>query len=245
MKRVAGFTLIEMLVAFAIGASIALITYQALSGAIKIERRVHEVTQQTNQLHRVWQRLNDDIQHVVPRPWQDYLGTTQAAMIGLLGDGGVGHGVSSSSVSLDGDDSYLLRLVRGGGNNFLSLTRSDLHIVGYRIAEDDSNENSDGNNRAGESEEVETVSLWRDYWRPVDSSEAPEVKSRLLLEGVKAMRFRYLPKNSQIIDEQAWVNGWPESTNQYDQLPIAIEVTIQLEGEGEIVRVFPLIKTDA
>lgn len=229
VMREKGFTLIELLVAFVIGIGIALLAYQALSSAINIEQRVSTVTAQTNRLHRVWQLLNDDLQHAVARPWVDFLGNQQVAMLGVLGD----RVSQSSDISLS-DSSHLLRFVRSGENNFLGLPRSNLQLVGYRLVENESDNN----------EEKKSLSLWRDYWRPIDSVTEPTVKSRLLLENVEAINFRYLPKESQTTESDAWVTGWPSSDEQNEQLPIAVEVTIDVAGMGEIMRLFSLVKTD-
>jgi type II secretion system protein J len=231
-----GFTLIEMLVALAIGSSIALLAYQALSGSINIEERVNHVTRQTNGLQRVWQFLGDDIQHAIARPWNDYLGNTQPAMFGLLGD----RQSQSSSLSI-GQDSHLLRFVRSGENNFLNLQRSNLQVVGYRITLDESVEE---NQNAGLESEKGKIQLWRDYWRPVDSVNDPKIKTRLLLDNIKTVQFRYLPSDSKSADDQEWITGWPESTAKSEVLPIAIEVAIEVEGMGEILRIFSLIDTD-
>jgi general secretion pathway protein J len=226
IKRAAGFSLIEMLVAFAIASGIALLIYHAVSGAIKIENRVNDVTQHTNQLNRVWQRFNDDIHHVVARPWVDYLDNSQVTMIGLLGEE-----FSVKDATLDIEQNYVLRFVRRGNNHVLSATKSDMQVVGYRIA-------------ASENEDDNTISLWRDQWQPVDSAIKPIVHRRLLLEGIESIRLRYLPSDSQRVDEAAWVSGWPTSTQKNDLLPIAIAITIELETMGDIMRLFSLTQTD-
>lgn len=226
-----GFTLIEVLVALASGAIIALLAYQALSGSIRIEERVNEVTEQTSHLQRVWQFLNDDLQHVVARPWSDYLGNAQPAMLGVLGDR-----QSQSSLLSIGEDSHLIRFVRSGDNNFFQQSRSNLQVVGYRISRDDENDESREAN-----EEPANIRLWRDFWRPVDGSTEPTIKSRLLLDKIKRIQFRYLSADSEDANDQAWVTGWPESASQTAPLPIAIEVTIDVAGFGEIVRLFSLI----
>jgi general secretion pathway protein J len=226
-----GFTLIELLVALGLGAVIALLSFQALDGAIKIESRVSKITQQMNSVQRVWQFFADDIEHAVPRPWKDNFGNTQPVMLGLLGD----RLSQGSGVSL-GDENYLLRFVRSGENNFLNIPRSNLQAIGYRITADEVDENFANDNTEP------TVSLWRDYWRPIDSVNDPLVKSRLLIENIKSIRFRYLSGNSQTAEDEAWITGWPESGDKNDQLPIAIEVTIDVVGVGALVRLFPLVQ---
>jgi type II secretion system protein J len=228
MKRRRGFTLIEMLVALAIGAGISLMAYQALSGSIQIEQRVNTLSQKTNNIQRVWEYFADDLQHAVARPWTDNLGSAQPAMLGLLGD----RQSQSSGASL-GEDSHLLRFVRSGENNFLQQPRSNLQLAAYRMTIDDGVEAEEGN-----------ISLWRDYWRPIDSASEPKIKSRRLMENIKSISFRYLSRNSKSTEDQAWITGWPESTAQSDQLPIAVEVTIDIVGMGEVMRLFSLIHTD-
>jgi general secretion pathway protein J len=227
-----GFTLIEMLVALAIGAVIALLSYQALDGAIKIESRVSKLTQQMNSIQRVWQFFADDIQHAVPRPWRDTFGNTQPVMLGLLGDR-----LSQGSGLAVGDDSYLLRFVRSGENNFLDIPRSNLQAIGYRITADETDES------LADNDAEPTVSLWRDYWRPVDAVNDPVVKSRLLIERINSIRFRYLSGESQTAEDEAWITGWPESEDKNNLLPVAIEVTLDIVGVGTVVRLFPLVQT--
>jgi general secretion pathway protein J len=230
-----GFTLIEMLVAMAIGAVIALLSYQALDGAIKIESRVSKLTQKMNSVQRVWQFFADDIQHAVPRPWKDNFGNAQPVMIGLLGDR-----LSQGSGLAVGDDSYLLRFIRSGENNFLDIPRSNLQSIGYRITADEVNEDTIGSIVNNDAEP--TVSLWRDYWRPVDAVNAPTVKSRLLIDSINSIRFRYLSSDSQTAEDEAWITGWPESKAKANQLPIAIEITVDVVGVGTVVRLFPLVQ---
>ncbi|ODS24580.1 type II secretion system protein GspJ [Candidatus Endobugula sertula] len=223
-----GFTLIEMLVALAIGAGITLLAYQALSGALNIEERVREVTTRNNSINRVWQVIADDVQHAVARPWVDYLGGIQPPMFGVLGDR-----LAQSSVLSNGSDNHLIRFVRSGEKNFFGQTRSNLQLVAYRITEEETDNNNEDRGK---------LSLWRDYWRPIDSVEEPNIKSRRLLDGMKTIHFRYLSRNNDRVNDEAWIEGWPESSEQNSELPIAIEVTIDLNDIGEVTRLFALIE---
>ncbi|MGS2718579.1 type II secretion system minor pseudopilin GspJ [Eionea flava] len=230
-----GFTLIEMLVALGIGAVIALLSYQALSGAINIESRVSQLTQQMNATQRVWHFFADDFQHTVARPWQDSFGNQQPVMVGLLGDR-----LSQGAGAAVGDDSYLLRFVRSGDHNFLRRPRSNMQLVGYRITANDTS------NDSGESLSSEpTVSLWRDYWRPIDGADESDVKSLLLIDNIHAVRFRYLSSESQTAADEAWITGWPESDQKNNTLPIAIEISLDIVGIGSVTRLFPLVQATA
>ncbi len=224
-----GITLIEMMVALTIGAGISLLTYQALSGALDTEKRVTEITAKTTDVSRVWQLLHNDIQHALPRPWVDELGNRQPALEGLFSDR-----QSQSSALSVGDDQYLLRFVRSGERAFLSQPRAQMQVVGYRIAQQEN---------TAEYQETEQVSLWRDYWQPVDRVEASEIKSRRLLDGINSIAFRYLSVEQSSTESSAWISGWPETNELYEQLPIAIEITMDIEGIGEIVRLFSLVDT--
>lgn len=235
---VAGFTLIEMLVALGIGAVIALLSYQALSGAINIESRVSQLTQQMNATQRVWHFFADDFQHTVARPWQDNFGNQQPVMVGLLGDR-----LSQGAGASVGDDSYLLRFVRSGDHNFLHRPRSNMQVVGYRITENDTS-NDNGANAVDLSSEP-TVSLWRDYWRPVDGADESAVKSLLLIDNIRTVRFRYLSSDSQTAADEAWITGWPESDQKNNTLPIAIEISLDIVGVGNVTRLFPLVQATA
>lgn len=237
-KSQQGFTLIEMLVAMGIGALIALLAYQALSGAVNIESRVSQLTQQMSSAQRVWHFFADDFQHAVARPWQDNFGNQQPAMVGLLGDR-----LSQGTSATVGDDSHLLRLVRSGEHNFLNRPRSNMQVVGYRITAND-NELTDGgvvNNATDEP----TVSLWRDYWRPIDGADESTIRSRLLIDNIYSVRFRYLPGDSQTAADEAWVTGWPDSSQKNNTLPIAIEIRLDIAGVGTVTRLFPLAQAVA
>jgi len=232
MNHNKGFTLIEMLVALGIGAAISALAYQALSGTIRTEERVTEVTKEIEQIDRAWKFIGEDLRHAVARPWQNQLKQVQPALFGLLGD----RQAQSSSIST-GNDSYLLRFVRSGRHNLFDRSRSDLEIVAYRIALDDSSANVETNDDG-------KIVLWRDYWSPIDSVNEPTIKSRRLLDNITTISFRYLAQNSSSTKDEAWVTGWPKASGAKEELPIAVEVTMELKSLGEVKRLFELTASD-
>ncbi|MGH1486800.1 MAG: type II secretion system minor pseudopilin GspJ [Cellvibrionaceae bacterium] len=221
-----GFTLIEMLVALAIGAAIAALSYQALDGVIKADERVTEVIDQINEVDRVWQYMSNDLLAAVPRTWFDYQGEQQPALYGPGGDR-----LSQSDVLVADGDDYVLRFIRANRRNILNVSRSDLFIVGYRLTIDESN---------GNDEKI----LWRDSWSPVDGSEEPKVQQRLLLSGIKDMQLSYCSTDFNIqLPRECNNGGWPAvsgTTTAVPNLPAAVMVTLETSNFGELRRLFGL-----
>ena len=223
--QLAGFTLIEMLVALAIGASIAAISYRALEGAIRADEQVFAVTKQVDDVDRVFQYLANDLLFAVPRTWVDQGGEQRSALIGVFGDR-----LSQSDALIFSEDDYLLRFARSSRDNVLGHQRSSLFMAGYRLTVE---EGSD------------LKILWRDSWSPVDGSDEPKIQQRQLLDGIKSIGFRYLNSTFTSLSEEAWVTGWPsENAGVTDSLPAAVEVTLELSTLGKITRLFNLSVTD-
>ena len=109
-----------------------------------------------------------------------------------------------------------LEFTRGGQMLIGDGARSDLQRVGYRLR--------DG-------------TLWRLVWPALDRPPVSEPREAPLLEQVEAMRVRfYAPAGG-------WVDYWPATTQSgaapvANTLPAAVEMTLKIEGRGEIVRVF-------
>ncbi len=229
-KYVVGFTLVEMIIALAIGAGISVMSYRALDGMIRSDERVSLAVKQVDSLDRVWQYFSNDLMHAVDRGSRV---SNLPAMTGVFGD----RLAQSDAVSLNEDD-YLLRFIRGNRDNLFNLPRSSLYEVAYSLSQED---------------DVEGQTLWRDR-RPVDvdeaSTEIPR-KKRRLLDGVKRLQFEYLPQTFTRLEDSAWETGWPQqnvnqgnvgegSENQASGLPAAVRITIDTVTLGEVVRTFSL-----
>ncbi len=234
-KYIAGFTLVEMLIAIAIGAGISVMSYRALDGMIRSDERVSLAVKQVDSLDRVWQYFASDLMHAVDRASRI---NDLPAMTGVFGD----RLAQSDAVSLNEDD-YLLRFVRGDRDNLLKLPRSSLYEVAYSLSQED---------------DIEGQTLWRDR-RPIDvdeaSTEVPR-KKRRLLDGVKRLQFEYLPQAFTRLENSAWETGWPQqNANQVNVdegdataasgLPAAVRVTIDTVTLGEVVRIFSLTVADS
>ncbi|MFT6791107.1 MAG: general secretion pathway protein J [Cellvibrionaceae bacterium] len=216
-----GFTLIEMLIAVAIGAAISVMAYTSLAGAIRADERVKQVVREIDEVDRVWQYLGNDLLFALPRPWVNALGTTKAPMLGVDGDI-----LSQSDVIIAGEEDYLLQFIRGNRENLLNRPQSNLYMVGFRLTQAD---------------DSELKSLWRDSWTPVDGSTEPKMQQRLLATGIEEIRFEYLPATFQEYNDQAWLSGWPPSRPAGSiSLPAAVKVRINLASLGETERVFTL-----
>jgi general secretion pathway protein J len=93
--------------------------------------------------------------------------------------------------------------------------RSDLQRVGYRLR--------DG-------------TLERLVWPALDQPPVSEPRASALLEHVNEMRVRFYQSPG------GWVDSWPPNAQtgisiQTNLLPAAVELTLKIEGRGEIVRV--------
>src|SRR5690625_3899422 len=65
LKCSAGFTLLEVMVAIAISAVVAVLAYQGLSSAGAGAERSREILTQINELDRAWQIFAADMRHVL------------------------------------------------------------------------------------------------------------------------------------------------------------------------------------
>lgn len=120
------------------------------------------------------------------------------------------------------EDAFELLLTRQGWRNPLGLRRSGLQRAGW---------------------EYTGTELRRRYWPVVDQGQDEESRDILLLEDVNTFEIRFLDEDGK------WHDTWPTdqtmSTTTPGQrpvtpLPIGLEVTLEHERFGEIVRLFTL-----
>lgn len=104
----------------------------------------------------------------------------------------------------------LLRGTKTGWSNPLNQQRSNLQRFQYRI---------------------DNQQLLREHWVHVDNSGGVPAASTVLLEGINSLQFRY--QNNA----REWLDDWRPGTGS-SELPRAIEVTLELEDESRIRRVF-------
>jgi len=116
LRQVAGFTLLELLVAVAIFSVVGTL---ALSGYTQLQRQSEYAEQRldrTREVQRAVQTLVQDIEQAEPRPIREPIGETS---------------LPAMSVGVTGE--YILQLTRAGWSNTAGLQRSTLQRLGYRM----------------------------------------------------------------------------------------------------------------
>ncbi|MBK1887835.1 MULTISPECIES: type II secretion system minor pseudopilin GspJ [Marinobacter] len=120
------------------------------------------------------------------------------------------------------EDDFSLMLTRQGWRNPLGIRRSSLQRVGW---------------------EYTGSELRRRYWPTVDQGQEDNSQDLLLLDGVTAFDLRFMN------DQNSWEPEWPPEqamaslspgTRPEIAFPLAIEITLEHERFGEIVRTFVL-----
>ena len=109
-----------------------------------------------------------------------------------------------------------LEFTRGGQVVLGDGARSDMQRVGYQLREG---------------------ALSRLVWPALDQAVVREPHAAPLLEHVEELRVRFYAQPG------GWTNSWPATTQTgtpmgNTALPAAVELTLKIEGRGEIVRVF-------
>ncbi len=218
-----GFTLLEVLIALVISALIAVMAFESLNAADAGATRTNEVLTEINRLDRAWQIIAADLRHVIPPAAADRNTVFQAESLRSSGE--------------DADQLVLL-FKRRGWVNFSNLPRSDLQMVSYRVV--------DGQ-------------LWRDFasernleLADVDM-EDDDAFHQLLLEDVEDLQLRMLyqgaitSKGKSALEDREysedWLQKWPDNNQQgasAQDLPLAVEITLELKGAGSSVRLFAM-----
>lgn len=215
-KSSRGFTLLELLIAAGISVVIGTMTVMALHGAMGASERGAEIFKQTNTLDRAWQIIESDLRHLV-KP-----------------DGIRVHFWANSQQFSGGNSTQpILKFTRANWINFSNQPRSDLQLVSYRI---------------------DQGALIRDFVPDInrDINEIDFERDGLaitLLTEVQDVQLRFLSASLLNANGESQLNGndytrnwlplWPEvGQNDPTQLPLAVEIRIDVKGVGESVRLF-------
>ena len=109
-----------------------------------------------------------------------------------------------------------LEFTRGGLPNPAGWPRSSLQRVAYIL---------------------EQGEFTRVYWRSLDRTQGNEPVRRVMLNGVDNLEFRFMDSRAR------WHDQWPPTIGgsvQNATLPSAVELKLELEGWGELRRVYAL-----
>jgi general secretion pathway protein J len=236
---VAGFTLVEILVALLILGIMSALGYGTYRAARISAERTEESLTRSREIEFGMRMMVQDFAEAVPRPVRDILGQTRLAA--LQGTGGVGT-LSTSSDSSSGSSSGLnfaaqnfvsqsfnsgsgpgssnssstasiVDVTRAGWSNTAGQQRSTLQRVSYTL--------------------VDNV-LKRSYQTNLDTVQGNMPVVQDLFTGVKAIQLRYLDGN------QTWQSQWPPPTlaqpASLSTRPVAVELIIEFKDWGRVRR---------
>lgn len=227
MRRLRGFTLIEIMVAVAIVAVMFAIGLGTINQGVKTRAAIKEKQDRLLELETAVRVLEQDFVQLTPRPVRQAVGD-EPAQPALQGSA-TGTETSSTVSSLGGTSSTqssstssgtlpLLALTRSGWSNPTGLQRSELQRVAYYL---------------------ENGTLRREYWYVLDPTLSSTTARRDLLTHVKSVTMQYMDLSHN------WQAQWPPLTVAGAQAlesnlrirPIAVQITIETEDFGKIVRI--------
>ncbi len=226
--RQRGFTLIELIVALFITAIIFSIGYGAINQALRHHDELKEHQARLSELQNAVRAMVQDFSELSARPVRDPLGQNWVACFTTQGTNALSASSStntstgSSPAAPDdedddnpapGDDGGpdLVAFTRGGWANPAGIQRPTLERVSYRFA---------------------NGTLRRMHWTVLDETEAAQPVRRDLLTHVKSVSFRFMN------DARQWTTQWPPlGATGLRTRPYAVEITLELEDWGHVVRV--------
>ena len=128
---------------------------------------------------------------------------------------------SEPALLSDARSTSIVQFTRAGWSNPAAIPRSTLQRVAYRIEND---------------------KLFRDHWLVLDRTLATEPVNVQLLDQVRAFRLRFMSNKREWTDQWPPANGQPTAgasavpNSALTERPLAIEVTLELEDWGTLVR---------
>lgn len=218
MTRQTGFTLIEVLIAMAITAILAMIAYAGLDSAAKLAETAELEADRLQKVSRVFDIISRDFRQIAMRPVRSPSGED-----------------IEPAFLLDRAQQPLLRFSRAGWINPQPsrFQRSELQRINYHY---------DG------------AKLIRYSWQMLDRYDDSQMQEVVLLDNVRSFEVRALSdvgiidSNGQVASAESgeWINSWPagnllDASKVLTDLPVAVEITLEIEGWGKIRRVYELV----
>lgn len=206
MRNQAAFTLLELLLALAIFSLMSVMAYGGLSAVIQTRETVSDAMQRLTAIQKALYRVQSDMESAQARPVRDEFGDLQPALRRDL-------------------DGLGLAITRGGWRNPLSLPRSAMQRVHYRLEEQ---------------------RLLRRSWPVLDRSREEGYSEVTLLENVEEVRWRFLddtPVAGEDFEDLEWLEQWPDPSQlEVDPvgLPRAVEMTLVSKDWGELRMIYRL-----
>ncbi|MFT3930039.1 MAG: type II secretion system minor pseudopilin GspJ [Spongiibacteraceae bacterium] len=210
-SRAGGFTLLEVLLAMAITAMIAVMAYAGLSAAINAAERHGEMVRRLGDVQTAIGWIVRDLRQSVKRPITDARDNVRPALIGG-----------------NDDNEELLELTRSGWDNPRGQRRSALQRVHYRL-------DADHNlwrdhwlvlDRIDDEDHLQQVKLLTG----VQSFRIQFLDANTQSNG-GAQSASANPLGGD------WVEQWPTTQNSAEKMPLAVQFDIEIEGIGVIHRV--------
>jgi general secretion pathway protein J len=207
VSKARGFTLLELLIAMAI---FAVIGAMALGGYVQLARqseRLEASMQRIRAVQMTMMRFAQDFSELEPRPVRDALGSS-----------------SEPAILADARGTYIVQFTRAGWSNPAAIPRSTMQRAAYR---------------------VEDGKLYRDHWAVLDRTLTSEPVKVEMLDQVRSLKLRYMDRS------RTWFDQWPANISSavatqtatsntanpaLVERPLAVEVTIELEDFGSLVR---------
>lgn len=209
MRRLAGFSLLEVLVALFLFSFLGIASYRFLSVIIRTEEVAGRHSEQERRELRALALIRQDFLQAVPRAVRDESGKPAPAFVA-------------------GGD-YAVEFTRAGWLNPMLQPRSELQRVAYAVGPRPA---SDGQGDAGEQPGEATGNyLLRVYWPYPDRAAGSPVAVQALLPDVTELQLRFLDQRGQWIDQWPPATGGGQRQGPSTDLPRAVEFTLRL-GDG-------------
>lgn len=216
-SRVAGFTLLEVLVAMALTVVVASIAYSGLSSVLDSLERTRTAMDRTVELNRALRIMSRDIRFSVDRSIRDELGFVEEAMVG--GDSFRG----------------MLGLTRSGWLSMGTVPRSELERVYYYLDDDTLYRMRSTALDRGYRLDPDNPSVLGDGAQPI-LSQVERFEVVFLPQAQIAGLSADLAEGR--LDTSRWVRDWGLTENGTTGLPAALEVRLRLSDLGEIERLY-------
>jgi len=169
-----------------------------------------ELTRQSQRIAASAERMRA-IQATVQRMVQDFSSIEPRPIREPIGDS------VQPALIADSRSDQLAEFTHSGWSNPAGVPRSTLQRVAYRL---------------------EDGKLTRNYWAALDRTLSTEPVRVVLLDRVKTVTLRFMEPRSRRLTDQwpALGGGGPAGPNASRTLPLAVEITLELEDWGKITR---------